>query len=239
MRHVAQIMGMPISIDIIGGEPGIFDKVFARLREIDERFSTYKTTSEVSRYQRGEVSQPSRELKMVIEACKRAEAATGGYFSAWADSSFDPSGYVKGWATNEAAKIIKAAGFNTFCIGAGGDILARSNSAKNWSIGIQDPRSKVEVVGVLRAKNFAVATSGNYERGAHIYNPKSGKLADELASFSVVGKDIIKADILATAGFSAGLSGLKLVEKQLGYEALAIDKTGRQFMTSGLQRLLS
>src|SRR5579884_2590322 len=114
MRQVAQIMGMPISIDIPDcHEKSVFEAAFARLTEIDERFSTYKPESEVSQYAAGKIAEHelSRELRNVIKACKNAESATDGYFSAWAAGKFDPNGYVKGWAIAEAGKVIESQGF--------------------------------------------------------------------------------------------------------------------------------
>lgn len=205
MRQVRQIMGMPISIDIPNAEYNKpFEAAFGVFKDIDEQFSTYKQDSEVSRYRRGEVKKPSKLLNEVITACKQAEADTDGYFSAWADGKFEPSGYVKGWAIHRAGQAIKKAGYKTFCIGAGGDIMASSDSEKIWNIGIQDPNYKTKILNTLSIPNGAVATSGNYERGAHIINPKTGQPADSLLSVTVTGPSIITADILATAIFAAG-----------------------------------
>lgn len=232
-------MGMPITVDIPGCQANqVFEQVFALLREIDESFSTYKTDSEVSRYRRGELKKPSRRLSKIIEACQEAEQNTVGYFSAWAAGSFDPSGYVKGWAINEAGKVVQKAGFTTFCIGAGGDILARSDQDKDWSVGIENPLDKQALIGVIKGRNFAVATSGSYERGSHIYTPKTGLPAKELLSFSVTGRNIIEADILATAGFAAGNFGINLVGNRRGYAALAVDRQGNLSMSGGMSRLL-
>src|SRR5581483_4282218 len=109
MRRVEQIMGMPISIDIVDcDDESIFKKAFERLRLIDERFSTYKSDSEVMRYRRGGIKPEklSAEFKKVVKACYEAEQMTEGYFSAWYGRQFDPSGYVKGWAVAEAGKVI-------------------------------------------------------------------------------------------------------------------------------------
>lgn len=253
MRKVAQIMGLPITVDIPNcDDEKIFSNVFDWFREVDQRFSTYKPDSEVSRYRRGDVTKPSRVLEHIIKACKKAEQDTAGYFSAWAgitDSAdgrggakparwFDPSGYVKGWAIKKAGKNIENMGYETYCIGAGGDVLARSDSEKDWSVGIENPLNKTSIVGYISGKNFAVATSGSYERGAHITNPKTGRPADELMSFSVTGKNIMEADILATAGFAAGTRGVNLVGDKRGYAALAIDAQGRVTLTGPMEKLL-
>jgi thiamine biosynthesis lipoprotein len=217
-------MGMPISIDIPDcSDTSVFELAFERLRQIDERFSTYKPDSEVSQYAVSQIDDKriSSELKQVIKACRHAEAETDGYFSAWAAGEFDPSGYVKGWAVAEAGKTIENSGYKTYCIGAGGDILARGN--QNWSIGIQDPRDKFKILNTLSISNGAVCTSGSYERGAHIINPKTRKPAKELLSVTITGPDIIQADILATAVFAAGKAeGLKLLKRQEGYQAIIV-----------------
>jgi thiamine biosynthesis lipoprotein len=237
MRKVEQIMGLPISVDIPGcSDETVFYKVFEKLNKIDRQFSTYKKESDLSKYQRGEIKEEdlSTEFRQIMHACKEASKLTGGYFSAYFSDKFDPTGYVKGWAIARAAEIIESSGCQTYCIGAGGDILAGSNSGKIWNIGIQDPKNKKEIIGKISAKNLAAATSGNYERGNHIVNPKTGEAADELLSVTVVGPEIITADIFATAIFTEGASGLILAEETEGYEAMAIAKNGDIFMSSNM-----
>lgn len=218
-------MGMPVSIEIVNCEDeAVFEASFDRLKEIDERFSTYKPKSEVSRFAGGKIAEAdlSQELKAVIKACKEAEERTDGYFSAWAAGTFDPSGYVKGWAIAEVGKLIKKHGFKTYCISVGGDILARSDSDKVWNIGIQDPKDKTKILNMLSISNGAVCTSGNYERGAHIINPKTKKPVQKMLSVTVVGPDIIWADVLATAIFASGENNPKFLERFSGYSIVAV-----------------
>jgi len=226
MRQVRQIMGMPISIDIPDCRDGsVFAAAFERLRQIDARFSTYKPDSEVSRFAAGKIPEAglSDELKSAIKACREAEAETDGYFSAWAAGVFDPSGYVKGWAVAEAGKVIETKNYRTYCVGAGGDILARSDSDFEWKIGVQDPQDRSKILDVLSIFNGAVCTSGSYERGAHIINPKTRQPADELVSVTVSGPDIILADVLATALFAMGRQkAATFMKSQPDYRAMII-----------------
>lgn len=227
MRRVEQVMGLPVSVDIPNcGDEAVFDVVFTSFHKIDERFSTYKAGSEVSRFGNGKLpaSALSNELKYVIKECKKAEKWTDGYFSAWAAGNFDPSGYVKGWAIAGAGEIIRRLGYKTYCIGAGGDILAASDSAKVWKIGIQNPTDKSKILNTLNISNGAVCTSGSYERGDHIINPKTNKPATELLSVTVIGPDIIKADILATAYFAMGQKAAGFMKRQKNYEAIIIPR---------------
>jgi thiamine biosynthesis lipoprotein len=234
-------MGMPITVDIPECmDESVFEEVYARLHEIDRRFSPYKISSEVRKFQRGKLDEAelSAEFKKIMAMCHEAEVETNGYFTPYFSGKYDPTGLVKGWAIAEAGTIIEKAGFKTYCIGAGGDILARSTSDKIWNIGIINPKDKHALIGKISAKNFAVATSGNYERGKHIINPKTGKRAIGLLSVSVTGPDIVKADILATAIFAAGQRGLDMAEELNGYEALAVDKNNKLTSTSGMPAIL-
>lgn len=239
MRKSQIIMGTGVTVDIPDGDARIFDEVFALFHQIDDRFSTYKVDSEVSRYGRGEITDElvSAELAEVLAACREAQASTGGKFSAWAAGDFDPSGYVKGWAIARAGEYIESRGYTTYCVSIGGDILARG---KDWSIGIQDPRDRMAIVANIRLKDGAVATSGDYARGAHIINPKNKKAATQLASVSVVGEDIIQADVLATAAFVAGDKALEfMADRGPGYEVLVIDKGGRLESSPGFDKYLA
>ncbi len=236
MRKVAQIMGMPISIDIPDCRKStVFEAVFDELRAIGDRFSPYKDDSEVSRFARGELklSETSADFKAVKQACDKWQKTTQGFFSAYFDKRFNPTGYVKGWAIKRAGEVISGQGYKTFCVGAGGDILARGN--KTWRVGIQNPKVPDQIVGLVELKNGAVATSGTSERGAHIINPKTGKPPAGFLSLSVVGRDIITADVLATAAFAAGKAGPSLLISQPGYEFLGVINEGN-FIASSPKR---
>ncbi|HEX5395280.1 MAG TPA: FAD:protein FMN transferase [Candidatus Saccharimonadales bacterium] len=225
MRRSKPIMGTQASIDIPGcSKEAVFDAVFSRLREIDKRFSPYKKDSELSRYNRGELSERtlSEEMKHVLHACRKWEEKTEGYFSAWYGGECDPSGYVKGWAIAEAGKLLVEQGLSTFCISIGGDILVKSDGGKEWLIGVQHPGDRTKILNKLSISDGAIATSGNYERGKHIANPISGKPADDLLSITVTGPNIVTADVLATAAFAMGQKGVKFVNSQKGYRALAV-----------------
>jgi thiamine biosynthesis lipoprotein len=94
-----------------------------------------------------------------------------------------------------------------------------------------------KVACVVLASGTAVATSGTYEKGEHILDPHTGEPANELLSFTVVGPDILQADVFATAGFAMGSQGLEFVQKSAGYEAFAIDKELRTWSTPGFDGL--
>ena len=95
------------------------------------------------------------------------------------DGRPDPTGLVKGWAIEEASLVLDAAGATDFTINAGGDIVARGEPepGRAWRVGIRHPRLADRVAAVLAVRDLAVATSGGYERGDHIVDPRTGRAA--------------------------------------------------------------
>jgi len=86
--------------------------VLARLHHLDAVFSTYRRGSAISRLARGEVSVADcpPEVAEVLRLCENAARQTGGWFSATAGGTLDPSGVVKGWAVQQASEMLSAAG---------------------------------------------------------------------------------------------------------------------------------
>lgn len=184
--------------------------------QVDEYFSTYKQGSFVSRLRRGEIDIndcPPNVIE-VWNACAVASEFTDGAFNPWSvPGGFDPSGYVKGWAADKCADILVAAGCENVQINAAGDLTLRGGHVEKsgevlpWSIGVTNPENKSEVVRVFKITNGAIATSGDYERGAHIHDPYTGTIAIGARSATVLGPDGGLADALATALMVAGDAG--------------------------------
>jgi thiamine biosynthesis lipoprotein len=81
----------------------------------------------------------------------------------------------------------------------------------------------------------AVATSGCYERGAHLYDPRYGTLASqEVASASVTGPSLALTDALATALAVGGDTVYALINNLNGYEAYMIRADGSEATTEGI-----
>jgi thiamine biosynthesis lipoprotein len=157
------------------------------------------------------------------------------------DGRPDPSGYVKGWAIEEAAWILDSAGARNYWVNAGGDIVARGEAAPGqpWRIGIRHPDRPDRVAAVLAVSDRAVATSGSYERGDHIRDPRDrGAALAGLRSVTVVGPALAFTDAYATALFVMGLDGLRWLASHPDYAALAITTDDRVVWTQGMERYL-
>ena len=79
----------------------------------------------------------------------------------------------------------------------------------------------------------AIATSGCYERGAHLYDPRRREYRARFASATVVGPRLWVADALATALAVAGPEGFAFVESLPEYEAIAMAFDGTTQRSSG------
>ncbi len=250
IRRVEAVMGTTVSIEV---EPPlvadeILDEVFEGLHDVDARFSTYKPDSEISRLIRGEMREEdaSPDVRHALAACDHLAVVTGGAFDARrhrADGRVDPSGFVKGWAIEEAAWKIDGAGGRNYWINAGGDIVARGQAAPGhpWRVGIRHPDQPDRVAAVLAVSDRAVATSGAYERGDHITDPRTGRVPTGLRSVTVVGPGLAFTDAYATAVYAMGLDGLGWLAAHEGgkaYAAYAITDDDQVVWTEGMERYL-
>lgn len=237
---------MPVTIEIAETEAKqeYFDKVFDYLAHIDEKFSTYKKDSEISRINRGEISPDkySEEMKTVFKLSEDTKRETEGFFDIQKpDGSYDPSGLVKGWAIYNAGLLLKKCGCKNFFVDVAGDIESSGKNGEggDWSVGIRNPFNKKEIVKVLYPKGKGVATSGTYIRGSHIYNPHTKKAVEtDVVSLTVIGPNVYEADRFATGAYAMGNLGIQFLEKLPGFEAYAISKEGVATMTSGFENFM-
>jgi thiamine biosynthesis lipoprotein len=240
MRQTELIMGMPITVEIIDSEDmRLLRDAFEYFRVIDGRYSTYKPDSEISRINDGLPEREwSAEMRHVLELCEETKRQTNGYFDIWRDGTRDPSGLVKGWAIDQAAKRLHSDGVRNFYIEAGGDVQAMGVNAEGqpWSIGIRNPFDRDEIIKVLHVQDAGVATSGTYIRGQHIYDPhRPDVLLESVASLTVVSENIYDADRFATAAFAMGKDGIGFIEQKKGLEGYMVDSEGIATMTSGFE----
>lgn len=237
-------MGMPITVEIVDeqADKKTFDQVFGYFEYVDKTFSTFKQDSEISKINRGEIlaENYSKDMKIIFELAEKTKKETNGFFDIVDNSGkFNPSGIVKGWAILEASKLLEKLGFKNFFINAGGDIQFAGKNAekKMWSTGIKNPFKQDEIVKTVYLKSgLGIATSGNYIRGDHIYNPKNrNKIIDEIVSFTVIGPDVCEADRFATAVFAIGKNGINFLETKKEFAGYMIDKNGIASMTSNFE----
>jgi len=213
-QHEIEVWGTVLFIDVTSEfeiEPAIIE-LTEYVNHVDEVFSTYKTNSTISQLRRGEIEIDicSPEVIEVWNICAYIKDLTEGAFDPWAvDGGFDPSGLVKGWAADKCADRLAKAGAKHIQINAAGDLSLRGGFTpeKPWSIGVVNPDNRLEILQAFEIQDGAIATSGTYERGAHIKDPYTGMIAIGAKSATVIGPDGAIADALATALMVSGRDG--------------------------------
>jgi thiamine biosynthesis lipoprotein len=230
--HVQPVMGTVASFDLRRGCADGLDAALRSLHDADARFSPYRADSEIRRLDRGalRLSDASPDVRFVLACCERLRKETGGAFDARAGGRLDPSALVKGWAAQRAADLLTAGGMTEFCLNVGGDIVTRGTG---WTVGVQHPLDPHAVAARISACNLSIATSGTYERGTHIVDPRTGRPPTGVLSVTVTGPDLGTADAYSTAAFALGPDGPAWTLGLPGYEALTILTDGTVLTTPG------
>jgi FAD:protein FMN transferase len=211
-RRVEQVMGLPISLALRGRHDTgpeadrAWAAVLADLREADRVFSPWRADSFVSRLDRGEVraADGPPEVREVLAIGERARRESGGAFDVVRDGRLDPSGVVKGWAVERAARHLRALDDTDFCLSAGGDMVVHvaTSDRPEWRIGIEDATDPLRTVAVVSLRDGAVATSGLAHRGAHVVDARTGRPPRRLTSVTVVAANLTDADVDATTALA-------------------------------------
>ncbi|MCB1582789.1 MAG: FAD:protein FMN transferase [Xanthomonadales bacterium] len=159
----------------------------------------------------------------------------------------DFGGIAKGYAIDQAIKILQKHHVNSGIVNAGGDL--RSLGAKGnkpWRIAIQSPTDWSTLADFTVMDNEAVFTSGNYQRFkqfdgkryAHIIDPNTGMPVDYIVSATVITDQGIKADAAATALVVAGKDWYQTAAAMGIDQALVINERHQCFTTKLMLRRL-
>lgn len=251
VRRVEDQWGTVISVDVRDPiDSSAVDECFVWFRRVDDLFSTWRDDTEIMRIAHGRlrVEQASPEVRTVLDLCEQMRLETNGAFDIRVGghakapprpglAPLDPSGLVKGWAVAHAAEMLRAAGAANFFVNAGGDVLTAGRpdaASPGWRVGIQHPWERDRVAGVVVLTDRAIATSGRYERGDHVLDPRTGLPALGLASVSVIGADLAVADAYATAAVVLGpAEGMRWLATRAGYEGFGITDSRAVLLTPG------
>ncbi len=146
--------------------------------------------------------------------------------------SIDLGGIAKGFAADEVLKIYKKYNIKDGLINLGSSSIyavGKNENSHPWSIGIKNPRNESagNYLGIIKASDEALSTSGDYERYFikdgkryhHILNPSTGYPVDNgIMSVTVmvsgdVADNSMLADIMSLTVFELGTEkGIKLID---------------------------
>jgi thiamine biosynthesis lipoprotein len=230
-------MGMPVSVALRGRHAdtaagrSAWRAVTEQLRDVDRVFSTYRADSVISRLGRAELTldQCPPEVAEVLELGREAERLSGGAFStalpgADGHRRLDPSGIVKGWATQRASRFLRELDDTDFCLSAGGDVVCHTADPDSpaWRIGIEHPHDPQVLIAVVPVRSGAVATSGTTHRGQHLVDARTGQPVKGVASVTVIGRSLTWVDIDATAAYAHGPQAAEWLRTRPGRTALVV-----------------
>lgn len=149
----------------------------------------------------------------------------------------DLGGVAKGYAVDRAVMILKQNGVDNFLLKAGGDMFCSGFKAatQKWRIGIKHPRQPEALLAKFEIDNFAVSTSGDYERCAmidgkryhHIFDPQTGYPAEKSQSVTVLAPSAEVADAWSTYLFILGYEKYKCISTPAPGACLFVDASGK------------
>lgn len=119
---------------------------------------------------------------------------------------------AQGYITDAIADMLRNEGFERAVVNLGEyRTIGRHPDGRPWSIGIRDARDVGRIDRMVALEDQALAVSGGYGttfeasgRFHHIFDPRTGASANNLADVAVIGPSATAADGLATAIFVAG-----------------------------------
>jgi len=142
-------------------------------------------------------------------------------------------GIGKGYAADRAAQLMKKAGIKRGFVSASGDIYCWGSNARHWKIALELPENVKGILGEFELNNYAVATSGDYEkyvtingvRYSHTIDPRTGFPAKSMKSVTVIAPFAELADALCTPLMIMGAQiGLNMINQVPGVECIIIDQ---------------
>jgi len=166
--------------------------------------------------------------------------------------ALDFGGIAKGYAADEAAKVIKSREISGAKIDLGGNIflIGTRTDKKPWKVGIQNPDGRRgSIIGFLRIPEKTVVTSGVYERNFeeagviyhHLLSVIDGyPVNNGLVSVTIIADTSMDADALSTAVFVSGYEkGISILKNYGEAQAVFVFEDNSVIATSGFDFLLT
>jgi thiamine biosynthesis lipoprotein ApbE len=150
--------------------------------------------------------------------------------------AIDLGGIAKGFAVELAANVLRRRGLSGFIDAGGNQYLVGAPAGKRmWTVGIKDPDSRDQLLGVVDSGETSVSTSAAYSNFltmngrayGHILDPRTLSPSSASLSVTVLSKDGTLADAVSTAAFVLGpKDGLALIDSFDGMSGLIAYRAG-------------
>lgn len=152
------------------------------------------------------------------------------------------NGIAQGFAADKVKEVLSKHGIQHALIDTGEVGTVGGNPhGRPWNVGIQHPRQADAFISLAALQGRCLATSGDYAttfsddfQHHHLFDPRTGRSPDELASVSITAPSALLADALSTAVYVLGpRRGAILLENTPDADALLVLKNGRTLSTAG------
>jgi thiamine biosynthesis lipoprotein len=194
------------------------------------------------------------ELKKASLLCNLQDVivdeSAGTVFLEKIGMSLDVGAVAKGFACQIVADELKAAGYVSFVISGGGNIIAvgapKDGIRAKWGIGIQNPDGNDPPLDIAYVNDESVVTSGDYQRTYvvdgkayhHLIDPVTLMPANYFRSVSVLTPDSGLADFYSTTLFLLPLEEGRIAAATAGVDVLWFLPDGTQVATAGMKAVL-
>lgn len=195
------------------------------LDEIERKFALDQADSLVNKFRNGDRSALKSDtmFQVVYHQCSIAEAVTHGYFNAFRDGKFDPTGLIRGWAVETLFQLhLKPLLIDPNIVGVafnvGGNnvqVATKKGSDFQWNIAVKSPYDDREQVVSYKLKNGALATSNT--------NKIDGDVHGSLELVTILANGLTEASIWADAAMMAGLSRFENMIKESELTGMFVD----------------
>ncbi len=171
-------------------------------------------------------------------------SAIGAHLHQPGGVALDLSGIAKGHAVDTIADLLQDAGIANALVEIGGELVGRGirPDGDPWWVDLESPPGLTLPPLRIALHGLAVATSGDYRRGAHTLDPRTGRPIDTgVVSASVIHDTALDADAWATALTVLGPDeGIALAHDHriAGRLVTLIDESPREYLTPALAAML-
>ena len=145
----------------------------------------------------------------------------------------EEGGFVKGYALDRIAQVLKAHGVASGLLDFGGQLLAFGAPR---TVSIADPADRRRARFALSLKEASLACSGDSERGLHLLDPRTGRPCEPWGEVAVIARTGFEADVLSKLFVLGPDRGLAWADAH-GVAAVFIPNTGAPRLSRAFRAL--
>ena len=227
--YISNIMGTRLDLIIVDFPKNqsilMWNKIVIELERLHKMLNRFDAASELSRVNlKAKTSKVSvsNEMWEILENCKHYYLITDKLFDITLnnlskvsfdektksvafpskDYSFDLGGYAKGYAIERIKKMLLDVNVKYALVNFGDSSIAAIGHhpfGDCWSVSIENPFKKGEILKEVKLKNEDLSTSGNTpSHKKHIINPETKEFNEQNKVVCVKSKNSIDAEVLST-----------------------------------------